>query len=303
MEQIGIGQAVGSDPIDITDNTTGWALVNMLNNSNATGATVGTKLSNGTNTAEFFIAGVNYSNTMPPQPELTANATIVRGDQKLNLGSNGGQPIQFFVNGTVQGNFATSGLHLTTPLEVQSGGTATNIAPTQNQILVAQSASAYAPVTMQGDASITSGGVVTVSKVSGATTTAWTPQITCQTGTIGSYSGSYVQEGSWTVTGKQATIDFALGLNSIGTCSGAIALSLPPLEIWDGGNLLQTIRWVNGTGITGPVAIYFFGTTMGGLSSALLMTWSSGAGSWSQVTAANLLGYTQLSGQVTVIVQ
>jgi len=111
----------------------------------------------------------------------------------------------------VQANLATNGLHLTAPLEVQSGGTGTSAAPTQNQILVAQSTSAYAPVTLAGDLSITSTGSATVNKIQGyptGTAIAWTPYFanigtgTAITATYTTQDGFYVQIGKiviWTI--------------------------------------------------------------------------------------------------------
>src|SRR5215831_1873589 len=60
-------------------------------------------------------------------------------------------------------------LSLTPPVTIGYGGTGTQTAPLAGQILIAQSATAYAPLTMLGDATITLGGLITVTKISGTT--------------------------------------------------------------------------------------------------------------------------------------
>jgi hypothetical protein len=66
-------------------------------------------------------------------------------------------------NGAAFGTLATAA----TPLAISNGGTGNTTAPTAGQLLIATSASAYAPATMSGDATINSTGVITVAKVSG----------------------------------------------------------------------------------------------------------------------------------------
>jgi hypothetical protein len=62
---------------------------------------------------------------------------------------------------------STGNLNLTVPVSIANGGTGTTTAPTTGQIITAQSASAYGPVTMSGDATITSAGAISVTKTSG----------------------------------------------------------------------------------------------------------------------------------------
>jgi hypothetical protein len=63
----------------------------------------------------------------------------------------------------------TGSVALTTPVSVANGGRGSSTAPTAGQIDVAQSGTAFAGVTMSGDATITSAGVLTVSKIAGIT--------------------------------------------------------------------------------------------------------------------------------------
>jgi len=71
-------------------------------------------------------------------------------------------------NGTAFTALATA----TVPLSIANGGNGASTAPTTGQFEVAQSASAYGPVTMSGDATITSAGAITVTKTSGTAFTA-----------------------------------------------------------------------------------------------------------------------------------
>jgi len=76
---------------------------------------------------------------------------------------------------------ASSGgnINLATPVAIASGGTATGTAPTAGQLLVAQSTTAYGPVSMSGDATITSLGAITVTRLNGTV-----PGGTCGGGTF-----------------------------------------------------------------------------------------------------------------------
>jgi len=58
------------------------------------------------------------------------------------------------------------------PLSVANGGHGSGTAPTSAQIPIAQSATAYTPQTISGDATITNAGVITVTKTSGVAFTA-----------------------------------------------------------------------------------------------------------------------------------
>ena len=64
----------------------------------------------------------------------------------------------------------TTTLSLTAPVTVALGGTGTITPPSvAGQLLIAQSVSAYGPVTATGDATISSAGVISVTKIAGAT--------------------------------------------------------------------------------------------------------------------------------------
>lgn len=61
---------------------------------------------------------------------------------------------------SVAGTFPAQTFTLQTPVAVANGGVGIGTAPSAGQLLVAQTASAYAPETVSGDATITTGGVV-----------------------------------------------------------------------------------------------------------------------------------------------
>lgn len=163
MQAIGIGQAIGADPIDITKNGNAPALILILNNSNGSGASAALTVSNGTNTGRFQMAGTGLASS----GGLSPNTLIIWSDQGINYNTNNSLTHRFFVNGALQATIAGNGLHLNTALEISSGGLGTSTAPAQNQILIAQSPTSYVPRTLSGDISIDSTGRVKVGGISG----------------------------------------------------------------------------------------------------------------------------------------
>jgi hypothetical protein len=137
---LGVGQAAGTDPIDITGNNNSATKISVLNNSTGTSAASELLLSNGTNTT--YLAQEGTANSLSP------NNTVLWSDQGIDFRGHNTQQIRFYMDTALVGYFATNGLHLTNPLEIASGGTGTATAPTVGQTLVATSATTYAPTTL-----------------------------------------------------------------------------------------------------------------------------------------------------------
>jgi len=119
---------------------------------------------------------IGYSATNTPESE-----TVVGDLTFARTGVNQYTATVGSINGVAIGPLATlsagtgltansTTLSLTVPVAVALGGSGTTTAPTTTgQLLLSQSASAYAPMTMSGDATINSGGVITVAKLNGTT--------------------------------------------------------------------------------------------------------------------------------------
>lgn len=128
---------------------------------------------------------------------------------------------------------ALTGLTLSTPLGVASGGRGSATAPTAGQIDIAQSASAFGPVTMSGDATITSAGAVTVSGIRS------TAVPTLASGYLYYNGTAFV----WQTPGGGGTVtSITAGTGLTGgtiTNTGTIALSVP-VSIANGGTNATT---------------------------------------------------------------
>ena len=150
-----------------------------------------------------------------------------------------------------------------TPLSIANGGRGSATAPTAAQIDVAQSTTAFGPVTLSGDAAITTAGVLTVSKINGITPggTCTSPQFvqvisasgvpTCATpasGGVPNGAPPQIVGYSATNTGEAETLsgDATLtraGANSYtiavtktgGTAFSALATAAVPLSVANGG--------------------------------------------------------------------
>jgi hypothetical protein len=244
MQAIGIGQTVGTDPIDITDNQNAASAVALLNNSTGVSAAAVFRASNGTNTARFGINGTGFS--------AYPNAAFVASDQGLMYTTGNSLPHQFFVGQNLIATIAANGFHLTNALETGSGGTGTETQPSQNQILVAQSATAYAPVSLSGDMTLASTGVATV-----GTSGTYIPVLYAGTATpCGiTYNG---QAGYYYKVGKEVVVYFLLTLTSLGTCTNtaaAVSVPFPPTLQGISMDPIQIVPYTAGNGSgNGPAA-------------------------------------------------
>jgi len=175
---LGIGQAAGPDPINITGNVNSNLEILLQNPNTGTAAQAYYRAyNNAPDSATFGINGTNFvPNTTIGMFEQPDSAMVFsQGTNGINIATmlNGsttaGGPINFWIANTKVGFFNSSGLHLTNPLEIASGGRGSATAPTAGQFDVAQSATAFSAVTMSGDATLNASGAVTVSKISGVT--------------------------------------------------------------------------------------------------------------------------------------
>src|SRR5215472_16262559 len=120
-------------------------------------------------------SGTGYPAGTTPQMTGYASANnseaeTLGGDATLARPSAGNYTITVTkTNGVALTGLATA----TIPLAIANGGTGITTAPTSGQMLVANSATTYAPVAMSGDCSITSGGAITCTKTGGVAYTAF----------------------------------------------------------------------------------------------------------------------------------
>jgi hypothetical protein len=198
----GIGQASGTDPIDITDNVNNSADGVVLKNpSTGNGATAEFQVSNGTSVASFGLSGTGLSN-----PYIAANTQYLLSQATggIMLVNTGSAPMYFKINSVTVGQFAANGFHLpAAPLEIASGGTGTATTPTVGQALVATSTSAYAPTTL------------TSANLSDTAATTWTPSLQFNGTAAGIAYGTLV--GGYSKVGKQVTVSFVMTLTAIGS--------------------------------------------------------------------------------------
>jgi hypothetical protein len=119
-------------------------------------------------------------------------------------------------------------LTLTNPLAIASGGTGNSTAPTSPQILIAQSATGYAPETVGGDAVLATNGNLTVTKTGGVAlgplATASTPLSVANGGTGSGTAPSAAQiliaQGATTYTAQTMSGDVAISQTGGATVSG-----------------------------------------------------------------------------------
>jgi hypothetical protein len=109
----------------------------------------------------------------------TGEAQTVGGDLTLvRSGANALTATVTKINGVTPGPMTTlnigtglissgGNLNLIVPVAIGNGGTGAVTAPAAGQLLIAASTTAYAPVTMNGDASIAANGAITVLRVNG----------------------------------------------------------------------------------------------------------------------------------------
>lgn len=211
LQAIGIGQAVGPDPIDITGNANAPVGIRITNTNTGGGASA------------VFIADMGSNSTGFGQfgpASVYPNAGYITSTQGIVYGTSNAQPHQFLVNGTVQATIGTAGLQLPQPLGIGNGGVGTGAAPAQNQILIAQSGTAYAPQTVSGDLTLTSAGVATAG-TSGTYQPVLYAGSTTPCGITYNNAVGNGQVGYYYKVGKQVTVYFLMSLSSLGTCPNA----------------------------------------------------------------------------------
>jgi hypothetical protein len=136
-------------------------------------------------------------------------------------------------------------------LAIANGGNGASTAPTAGQLEVAQSTTAYGPVTMSGDATITSAGAITVTKTSGtafsALATATTP-LSVANGGRGNATAPTLNQilvASSTTAFSPVTMSQDCTIVAAGTITctktnnvafSALATAATPLSIANGGN-------------------------------------------------------------------
>jgi hypothetical protein len=161
---------------------------------------------------------------LPIAQSATAYAPItVGGDATLSAT---GSLIVTKTNGVAFTGLATAAI----PLSIANGGEGSSTAPTAGQIRVAASATSFPPVSMSGDTTITTAGVVTVGGLKGTTVP------TLASGYLHFTGAAFVWDtpavgGSGTVT--SITAGTGLSGGNI-TTSGTIAL-ITPVSIANGG--------------------------------------------------------------------
>lgn len=231
IQAIGIGQPVGFESLGITVNQNTATLAQITNSDTGPSAIAAFRATNGTNNVQLAIAGAGNA-------QFAGWGQLSAG-QGLQYNTQNGLPHTFSVNGQVVGGFYQNGLHLTNPLEVGSGGTATATAPTQNQILIAQGSTTYAPQTVSGDLTLASTGVATV-----GTSGSYQPYLYVATnGDCGlTYAG---RGGYYYKVGKLVTVYFTIQLSGFGSCANApLYVSLPYQPTVNGGVSMDLIQAV-----------------------------------------------------------
>lgn len=213
MQGLGIGTTVGADPIDIIRNQNAVTAVTVTNLNTGASAQAAFRVVNGANTMAVGITSTGAP-TLP-------NSGFISSSQGVVYITGNNQPHQFYVGNNVMATIGTNGLQLPTPLGISNGGVGTGATPSQNQILVAQSGTAYAPVTMSGDVTITSTGATTV-----GTTGQWTP-----TDASGANLIFTLREGEWDRVGNRvclnATIQYPSNSSSGSATVGGLPVPIP----------------------------------------------------------------------------
>jgi hypothetical protein len=224
-------------------------------------------------------------------------------------------------SGTSFGALATA----TTPLSIANGGEGSATAPSAGQIRVAASATSFPPVSLSGDATITSAGALTVAGLKGvavptlaagylqytgsafawstpggaASVTPWTPALQLGGGSVGmTYSH---QTGYYTQNGKQITAYFDISLSAKGTSTGSAQIcGLPVATYTSAGN--QGPWLVNNqfgmTGLTGILVTLITGNTT---CLYIYQQASTGAALGSQAFDTNFTNTSYLIGNVTYL--
>ncbi len=151
-----------------------------------------------------------------------------------------GSPGTLTANITGSAASATTAAGLSSTLAVTSGGTGTGTAPTSAQILVAQSGTAYAPETVGGDATITTGGNLVVTKTNGV---AFGSAATANTSAFDA-SGAATTAVNTAVSGTSGKLAVFNGTNSV---TSGPAYSSGALTLGTGSSVPGTIALANTT--------------------------------------------------------
>ena len=217
MQGLGIGTTVGADPIDIIRNQNAVTAITITNLNAGGGAQAVVRAVNGPTVMGLGITGTGAS-SLP-------NSGFISSTQGIAYITGNNQPHQFYVGTTVMASIGSAGLQLPTPLGVGNGGVGTGAVPLQNQVLIAQSATAYAPQTISGDLTLASTGVATAG-------TSGTYQPVLYAGSTTpcgiTYSNTNGQVGYYYKVGKQVTVYFVISLSSLGTCANLpVYVSVP----------------------------------------------------------------------------
>jgi len=245
LTALGIGTAAptGGTALAINRSFAGSALETITNSNTATNAQAGFQASNGTSNALFAETGTAATGNPPANSLYLTN----NGAGGMYISTTGGNyPIVFAPNGVQQGFFSGSGLTLAQPLAIGSGGLGSATAPALGQILIAQSATVYAPETMSGDATISSTGAVAVGKIGGIT---YGGAGTAGQVLIAQSASGYAPE---TITGdvnvtSPTGVTNVVGLHFGGSAVGLAALATPPPA--------NTIPYFTGTTMTASGAL------------------------------------------------
>jgi hypothetical protein len=118
------------------------------------------------------IAGFSATANVAEAETLSGDATLARasaGSYVITVSKLNGVAVGALATLNVGTGLTASGgnLNLTTPVSVANGGRGSSVALTAGQIDIAQSATAMGAVAMSGDATITSAGVISVTKTGG----------------------------------------------------------------------------------------------------------------------------------------
>jgi len=175
---IGIGAPAGPNSILVTGTANNNTAASEVIQTTSTGTAAQALLfvQNSTSQGAFSMLGTGFTTSGSQLADSLWVSSSGTNGMELNTNTSTA-PISFWINNIKQGNFNATGLHLTSPLEIVSGGTGNATAPTATQILIAQSATAYTPQTVNGDGTLTTAGLLTVTKLGGQT-----PGGTCTAG-------------------------------------------------------------------------------------------------------------------------
>jgi hypothetical protein len=198
-------------------------------------------LSSGATAPNMNMAAGAYNNGTNWLASATTADIITEGSTGISFFENTGLTVGNTFTPTSIATLSASGLTLPTgsvlsaptltlanPLAIASGGTGNSAAPTAPQILIAQSATGYAPETVGGDAVLATNGNLTVTKTGGTPlgplATASTPLSVANgglgSGTAPSAGQILIAQTATTYTPQTMSGDVAVSLSGLATVSG-----------------------------------------------------------------------------------